>query len=57
MNKIDEVGNHPALLMYAIGNEWNIGDPVLRNKVNQYMNFARLHLFPMDFLKIYQTIF
>lgn len=41
MNQIDEIGNHPALLMYTLGNELPLNDPVIVNLVNQYMAFSR----------------
>jgi len=41
-NQIDEIGNHPALLMYTLGNELNLlGNPRLLDQVNNYINFAR----------------
>jgi len=40
--QIDEVGNHPAILMFTLGNEWPIlNDVPLRDKLNQYIAFAR----------------
>ncbi len=39
---IDEVGNHPAILMFAFGNEMGVGvDPALRMTVNHYLDFIR----------------
>jgi hypothetical protein len=43
-NLIDEVGNHPALLMWALGNELafsETGKPELRDRVNKKMDFIR----------------
>jgi len=46
MAQIDEVGNHPAILMFTVGNEWPIStDDNLRNKLNQYIAFARNYTF------------
>jgi len=40
--QIDEIGNHPAILMYTVGNEWPVHvDGTLRQKLNQYMAYAR----------------
>jgi len=42
VNQIDEVGNHPALLMYTLGNELNLaGDANLLALVNHYIGFAK----------------
>jgi len=42
MWQIDEVGNHPSLLMWNFGNELGVGnDPNLLNVLNNYMNFIR----------------
>jgi len=41
-NQIDEVGNHPAILMFSVGNELPIlADVPLRDKLNQYIAYAR----------------
>lgn len=40
--QIDEIGNHPAILMFSLGNEWPVaGDSELRNKLNDFISFAR----------------
>jgi hypothetical protein len=42
MNQIDEVGNHPAILMFSVGNEWPIAsDASLLAKLNHFIAFAR----------------
>jgi hypothetical protein len=42
MAQIDEVGNHPAILMFTLGNEWPVSTDIsLRNKLNKYIAFAR----------------
>jgi len=44
-NQIDEIGNHPALLMYTLGNELNLaGDPELLTLVNTYIAFAKQYM-------------
>jgi hypothetical protein len=44
-NQIDEVGNHPALLMFTVGNELNLyGNSELLQKVNNYIEFSRNYL-------------
>jgi len=42
MNQIDEIGNHPALLMFTLGNELNIyNDASLLNLTNGFIAFAK----------------
>lgn len=43
-NIIDEVGGHPALLMWVLGNEIVLHEPeklALKQRINQKMDFAR----------------
>jgi len=43
-NQIDEVGNHPALLMWSLGNEMMLekpGNGDLLTLVNRYIAYAR----------------
>jgi len=40
-NQIDKIGDHPALLMYTMGNELNITNPTVLAMVNTYIKFAR----------------
>lgn len=45
-NLIDEVGNHPAVVMWAVGNELSLEDPSkneLLATVNRMMNLARTY--------------
>lgn len=39
--QIDEVGNHPALLMWAFGNELNMMDPAMVDLINYYTGFIK----------------
>jgi hypothetical protein len=42
--QIDEVGWHPAVLMYSVGNELPIyRDQALLSKLNHYLNYARAY--------------
>lgn len=39
---VDELGNHPALLMWSVGNELNLAQRTdLRERVNMLMNYVR----------------
>jgi len=43
--QIDEIGNHPALLMYTLGNELPLSsDPSILALVNEYIGFARSYM-------------
>lgn len=44
-NQIDEVGNHPALLMFTLGNELPLSsNPQLLQMVNDYIKFSKDYL-------------
>jgi hypothetical protein len=40
-NQIDEVGNHPALLMFSVGNELNLADNTLMTAVINAIEYSR----------------
>lgn len=45
MNQIDEVGNHSAILMFALGNELDVAyDPQMLDLVNEKIQFSRNYL-------------